>query len=80
MNALARPEEDAVAGHSRGEAEDMVMRLIIATMNTTVTKLTRVADGRRSISPSVAAHVGHLAEHVAGVTLDALRTWPANPT
>lgn len=53
------------------------MRLVLVLMNGTVSSLMRSARARQVDRPALAAHLRRLSERVAGVTLDSLRTWPA---
>jgi hypothetical protein len=68
---LATPHRD------RASSDDQAMRLVLVMMNATVSTLMRSARTRQADRPDVAAHLRILSERVAGVTLDALRTWPA---
>ncbi len=64
-------------GASTRPLDDHLMRIVVATMNIAVDRLSRAAMARRWDSPASAAHIQKLSQVVAGVTLDALRTWPA---
>jgi len=57
--------------------DDHLMRIVVATMNNAVDRLSRAATTRGLDTPVAAAHVHRLSQTVAGVTLDALRTWPS---
>lgn len=64
-------------GASTRPVDDHLMRIVVATMNSAVDRLSRAAIARRWDSPASAAHIQKLSQAVAGVTLDALRTWPS---
>lgn len=65
-------------GVPKGSLDDHLMRIVVATMNTAVDRLSRAATARRLGTPEAAAHIHNLSQTVAGVTLDALRTWPSS--
>lgn len=60
--------------------EHLALRMVVVTMNTAVSSLARVARAHREDSPKVAAHVRQFSEEIAGVTLDALQSWPHDKT
>jgi len=54
--------------------DDVVMRIVVDTMNKTVDTLShaaRMLDGRPA-----ATHIRELSQRISGVTLDALQSWP----
>ncbi len=57
-------------------AESLSLSDILAAANDAVTRMSRTARRREFDRPAVAAHINELAQQIAGVTLDALRTWP----
>lgn len=59
-----------------GTVEDRVMRIVVATMNNAVIALRRAATVRSVDNPALSEHVSSLAQAIAGLTLEALRTWP----
>lgn len=71
-NRGARP----VSGMPHQTVEDAVMRTMVAAVQSTVTVLARTARGREFDSPATTAHIHRLGQHIAGVTLDAPRSWP----
>ena len=58
-------------------SDDHLMRIVVATMNNAVDSLNRAVTARRLGTPEGADHIRRLSQVVAGVTLDALRTWPS---
>ena len=52
------------------------MRVVLAAANQAVTSLSGTARRHEDERPAVAAHIHELTQQIAGVTLDALRTWP----
>lgn len=76
MTTPRRSNARPISGMPHGTVQDIVMRSVVATMNTTVHTLSRTADTRAFDSPATAEHVHRLSQRIAGVTLDALRTWP----
>lgn len=67
-----------VRGVPKGSLDDHLVRIVVATMDNAVDRLIRAATARRLGTPEVAAHIHKLSQTVAGVTLDALRTWPSS--
>ena len=57
--------------------DDQLIRIVVATMTTAIDKLGRVATARRFDASTAAAHIYKLRQTVAGLTLEALRTWPS---
>jgi hypothetical protein len=49
---------------------------ILAAVNDAVTRLSTAARTHEHDRPDVAAHLHELVQQIAGVTLDALLTWP----
>lgn len=64
-------------GKSNRSLDDHLMRVVVATMNNAVDSLNRAVTARRLGTPEGADHIRKLSQVVAGVTLDALRTWPS---
>lgn len=70
MRRLGRPDSRFT--------EDHLMRIVVATANNAAEKLCRAAGAYHGNSPAVAAHIRKLAQAIAGMTLDTLRTWPTD--
>ena len=56
--------------------DDLLMRVVLAAANQAVTSLSTAARTHVHERPAVTAHIEELAQQIAGITLDALRTWP----
>ena len=67
-------------GTSNRSLDDHLMRVVVATMNNAVDSLNRAVTARRLGTPEGSDHIRKLSQVVAGVTLDALRTWPSGNT
>jgi len=53
------------------------MRMVVATMSNTVDSLSRDATAHKLDSPAAAADIHKLSQAIAGMTIGALRIWPA---
>lgn len=65
-----------IRGTARETAEDAVKRSVAATVHNALAVLSRAARAREFDNPATAGHIHRLSQHIAGITLDALRTWP----
>ena len=65
-----------IRGAYSGTVEDHLMRIVVATMNHAVDVLCRAATARSLDSSAVSEHICKLGQAIAGMTLDALCTWP----
>ena len=54
------------------------MRSTVAAVNAAVRVLSSVARAWELDSPRTAAHLRRLSQELAGITLDALRSWPSS--
>lgn len=57
-------------------SDEQLVRIVIATANQAVDILSRTATAHKEELPEVSGHVHELSRAIAGMTLDALRTWP----
>lgn len=75
---MTAPESEPIRGARSDTMADRLMRIVVATTNSAIDSLCRgAATARRLDSPAAAAHIDKLSQAIAGMTLDALRTWPA---
>ena len=78
MTAPTSPPGRSLNGDSRGSVEDAAMRSTVAAVNAAVRVLSSVARAWELDSPRTAAHLRRLSQELAGITLDALRSWPSS--
>ena len=57
-------------------SEEQLVRIVVATANQAVDALSRTAEAHRGDHPEVSQHIRELSRAIAGMTLDALCTWP----
>jgi hypothetical protein len=56
--------------------EDSLLQVVLGTVNAAVSSLSEAAAEQERRLPDAAAHVRELGQQLAGVTLDAVGTWP----
>jgi len=76
MTAPGNGSAGVPSGSSSQSLDDQLVRIVVASMNSVVDRLQRAGSTRGLGTPEGAAHVRRLSQVVAGVALDALRTWP----
>ena len=57
-------------------SEEQLVRIVVATANQAVDTLSRTAEAHRGDHPEVSEHIRKLSRAIAGMTVDALSSWP----
>lgn len=65
-----------IDGMRANDVDDGLVRLVVAAVTDTLSSLTRTAEIHQFDRPNSTAHIQRLSEDIAGVTLDAIRSWP----
>jgi hypothetical protein len=57
-------------------SEEQLVRIVVATANQAVDMLSRTAEAHRGDHPKASDHIRQLSRAIAGMTVDALSSWP----